>query len=199
MPSVRVVGGDAFQYCTALTSAVFGKDLEIIERNAFIQCVALRRIIIPLKDNFMIVNNAFFGCMSLSRVDTIGGKYETVSTLHMETWRNEMEEELDSINQTLLDLQFEKGEAIYQWITRVLGRIEHYKSEHQILLKEAMTLLELALWKAKLLNELDEKKCNVNEVTKKAKIDAQAARKEHRVTCGASIVIKNVLPFLAMK
>ena len=32
-----------------------------------------------------------------------------------------------------------------------------------------------------------------------AKIDAEASRKEHRVTCGASIVIKNVLPFLALK
>ncbi len=62
-----------------------------------------------------------------------------------------------------------------------------------------MTLLELALWKAKLLNEADEKKCNVDEVTKKAKIDAIPARKEYRVTCGASIVIKNVLPFLALK
>ena len=37
-----------------------------------------------------------------------------------------------------------------QWITRVLSRIEHYKTEHQILLKEALTLLELALWKANL-------------------------------------------------
>ena len=35
----------------------------------------------------------------------------------------------------------------------VLSRMDHYKSEHQTLLKEAMTLLELALWKAKLLNE----------------------------------------------
>jgi hypothetical protein len=64
--------------------------------------------------------------------------------------------------------------------------------------KEAMTLLELALWKAKLLNETDGKKCNVDIMTKKV-IDAETARKEHRVTCGASIVIKNVLPFLALK
>jgi hypothetical protein len=77
--------------------------------------------------------------------------------------------------------------------------MEHYKSEHKILLKEAMTLLELALWKAKLLNEGEEKKCKVNVATKKVKIDAEAARKEHRVTCGASIVIKNVLTFLALK
>jgi hypothetical protein len=77
--------------------------------------------------------------------------------------------------------------------------MEHYKTEHKMLVKEAMTLLELALWKAKLLNETEEKKCNVDEVRKKAKIDTEAARKENRVTCGASIVIKNVLPFLALK
>ena len=43
------------------------------------------------------------------------------------------------------------------------------------------------------------KKCNVNVAAKKAKVDTEAARKEQRVTCGASIVIKNVLPFLALK
>jgi len=77
--------------------------------------------------------------------------------------------------------------------------MEHYRTEHQTLLKEAMMLLELALWKTKLLNEAGEKKCNVDEVRKKARIDTEAARKEHRVSCGASIVIKNVLPFLALK
>ena len=78
-------------------------------------------------------------------------------------------------------------------------RMEHYKSEHKLLLKEVMTLLDLALWKGRLLNETGEKKCNVDVVTMKAKIDTEAARKEHRVTCGASMVIKNVLPFLALK
>ena len=75
----------------------------------------------------------------------------------------------------------------------------YYISEHKGLAKEAMTPLELALWKTKLLNEAVEKKCNVDEMTKKAKIDDEAARKEHRVTCGVSVVIKNVSPFLALK
>ena len=111
-----------------------------------------------------------------------------------------MLEEIDRINQTLPNTpNYSKTHAIEQWITRVLGRMEHYKTEHQIMLKEAMTLVELALWKAKLLNEADEKNCSIDEVAKKAKIDVEAARKEHRVTCGASIVIKNVLPFLALK
>ena len=111
-----------------------------------------------------------------------------------------MKGEIDRINQTLPnDQSRDKTQAIQQWITRVLSRMDHYKSEHEVLVKEAMALLELALWKAKLLNEANEKKRIVNEVTKKAKIDAKAARKEHRVTCGASIVIKNVLPFLTLK
>jgi hypothetical protein len=179
---------------------VFGKDLERIEAFAFLTCNALRSISIPLKDN-LFGYNVFSGCHYLSRVDTLaGGIHETISSLHLESWRNEMEEEIDRINQTLPNTpNYSKTHAIEQWITRVLGRMEHYKTEHQIMLKEAMMLLELALWKAKLLNEADENKCNVDEVTKKAKIDVETARKEHRVTCGASIVIKNVLPFLALK
>ena len=111
-----------------------------------------------------------------------------------------MENEIDRINQTLPNTpSIEKAEVIKQWITRVLSKMEHYKTEHKLLVKEAMALLELALWKAKLLNEANKKKCDVSEVTKRAKIDAEAARKEHRVTCGASIVIKNVLPFLVLK
>ena len=109
-----------------------------------------------------------------------------------------MQEEIDRINQTLPGTRaFEKTQPIQQWIKRVLGRMEHYKSEHQMLVKEAMTQLELALWKVKLLDEGKEENC-LNVATKEVKIDVEAARKEHRVTCGASIVIKNVLPFLAL-
>jgi hypothetical protein len=201
MPSIGMLRPGAFNSCKKLTGAAFGGKLERIEQNVFYGCTALRRIVIPLKDNLTIHNDAFDGCHNLSRVDTLdGGIHKTISSLNLESWRNEMEGEIDRINQTLLNTQaIEKGGAIQQWIARVLNRMEHYKSEHQMLLKEAVTLLELALWKAKLLNDLDEKKCSVDEVTKKAKIDTESARKEHRVTCGASIVIKNVLPFLALK
>jgi hypothetical protein len=199
MPSIRRVGPGAFNGCEKLTSAMFGGKLERIEQNVFYGCTALRRIVIPLKDNLIIHNGAFDGCHNLSMVDALHGEiHETISSLHMESWRNEMQDEIDRISPTLLNTQaIEKGGAIQQWIARVLNRIEYYKSEHQILLKEAMALLELALWKAKLLDERGEKNC-VNVGTKKVKIDAEAARKEHRVTCGASIVIKNVLPFLEL-
>ena len=101
-----------------------------------------------------------------------------------------MREEIEIINQTLPDTRSaKKGAAIQQWIRSVLDRMEHYKAEHQILLKEAMTLLELALWKAKLLE-------NGSNIYAES---VEVVRKEHRVTCGASIVVKNVLPFLVLK
>ena len=198
MPSIRMVGVCAFQSCDALTDVVLGKDLERIERGAFNVCAVLRRLVVPLKSDLFFDEHAFTLCEDLSRVDVLaGGIHKTISSLHLKTWRNEMKEEIDRINLTLPRISGRgKHIVIREWITRVLTRMEHYRSEHKVLVKEAMTLLELALWKAKIINETDEKKCNIS---KKAKIDDEAARKEHRVTCGASIVIKNVLPFLSLE
>mgnify|MGYP000255684941 CR=1 FL=1 len=107
-----------------------------------------------------------------------------------------MTSEINRINRSLPFLCEEgiQTEGIQQWMQSVLRRIGHYKAEHQNLLKEAMILLELALWKAKLdaggEGEQEESK------TKRRKIDDEDIRKESRVTCGANIIIKNVLPFL---
>jgi hypothetical protein len=79
--------------------------------------------------------------------------------------------------------------------------MEHYKAEHFTLLKEAATLLELALWKAKLLEENYESEGGAiddEKAAKKAKIDTESARKERRITSGADIIIKNVLPYLKL-
>ena len=83
------------------------------------------------------------------------------------------------------------------WTSTVINRMEHYKSQHNQLLKENMTQVELAVWKAK-LDEKEEDNSNVMVQAKKARIDVESARKERRITSGASIVIKNVLPFLQL-
>ena len=102
MRSVRRIGESAFQYCHALTEAVFGEELEGIEGCAFRSCTALSRIVIPLKDNLIINNLAFLFCDVLVRVDVIrAGIHKTISSLHMESWRDEMREEIGQINQTL--------------------------------------------------------------------------------------------------
>ena len=180
LPSVRRIEEHAFDDCTALTDAVFSEDLEGIRWNAFLDCPALRRIAIPLKDGLIVADDTFNRCASLSRIDIVGGIHKTISSLHMKSWRDEMREEIDRINQTLPDSPYNKTAAIRHWIRSVLDRMEHYKAEHQILLKEAMTLLELALWKAELgdngSNNIDAERVEVVRI-----------RKQHRVTCGANI------------
>ena len=111
-----------------------------------------------------------------------------------------MKGEIDRINQVLPNTGlFDKTEKIHQWMRSVLQRITHYKSEHYILLKDFTTLLELALWKVKLDESQDERSLGMDQPTKKAKIDVKATRQEQSITSGASIVIKNVLPFLKLE
>ena len=187
----------------ALTDAEFGEDLERTEAYAFNSCSSLRRIAIPLKvidfprdsDNDV---TQFLYCHKLATVDLVGGIHKAISSLHFESWKGEMKEEIDRINRDLPNTDSDLGTAIViqQWIESVISRMEHYKTQHSTLLKEAITLLELALWKAKLLD-----KDNGNDGQEGARVTrgrVKRARKERCVTSGASIVIKNVLPFLQL-
>ena len=60
-----------------------------------------------------------------------------------------------------------------------------------------MTQLELVLWKTK-LHEKDEYSALFKVQAKRAKIDEGNAMEEMRITSGAYIIIKNVLPFLKL-
>ena len=200
MPSVKRVEAGAFMQCVALTDVVFGQDLERIEAFAFNYCTALRRIVIPLKYGLIVEDEAFNKCVNLSRVDALaGGIHTTISSLHLESWRDEMQDEIDVINQALPNIQAnEKAEAIQQWTTRILRRMEQYKGEHKVLVKEAMTLLELALWKANLHDDMGNDAADQAGVTV-TRGQRKRKRKDRCITSGASIVIKNVLPFLELK
>ncbi|KAK1737798.1 hypothetical protein QTG54_011570 [Skeletonema marinoi] len=158
LPSARIVEWKAFYCCVALTDAKFGIKLETIEE-IFDNCPSLERITIPLKDGMMNDDDddVFYGCDNLKHVDLAGGElHETIAALHFEEWRNDMNEEIDSINQILpntpaggwddeYDDEGGKARAIRTWIRSVLGKIIHYKAEHQHLLDEVATSLQLAL------------------------------------------------------
>lgn len=109
-----------------------------------------------------------------------------------------MKEEVDVINQTLPATPArEKTAVIQEWMSALLYKMERYKTEHSKLIKEAMTLLELALWKA----NLDENESGGSGVPFQDQVimtrgRVKRARKERCVTSGATIVITNVLPFL---
>ena len=149
LPSARIVDGFAFRSCDALTYVKFGNKLGRIKEFAFHNCRSLERITIPLKDGLITRVNIFQGCVNLRHADLIEGElHETIAALHMEEWRNDMNEEIDSIHQILPDLNpggwdgsdvgdpGEKSQAIRGWIRSVLRKITHYQAEHRRLLEE---------------------------------------------------------------
>ena len=195
MPSVRTIEWRAFYKCPSLVEIKFGVKLERIGNEAFYNCINLRLIAIPLK-NDMIEGDPFVLCRNLSTVELVGGIHKTVASLHLEKWRDDMMEEINRINEILPNTDSQgKTSTIQQWIESVIHRIECYKVEHLQLLKEAMALLELALWKVKLF-DVDEDMLEPN--ADDGKEGSNGARKEQRITSGASIVIKNVLSFLIL-
>ena len=105
--------------------------------------------------------------------------------------------EINRINRVLPTTPVnEKTAKIRQWMESVIDKMDHYKAEHYRYVKEGITLLELALWKTKLGEKEDE---NAEKRTKKATVDAENNRRDTRITCGADMVIKNVLPFLLLE
>lgn len=69
----------------------------------------------------------------------------------------------------------------------------HCENEYRTL-KEATTLLELALWKKKIDGYCQE--ANEKRQIKKVKIEELAIRQQCRVGSGADVVIEHVLPYL---
>jgi hypothetical protein len=204
MSSVRIIEAGVFEDCEQLTDVEFGCNLETIQQHAFYTCSNLRRIAIPLKDDMFPLHalheryTQFDDCLNLETVDLVGGIHKAVSSLLLDCWQTEMIAEIDRINQDLPSTySWEKAGAIRTWIRRVIDRMEHYKAEHYRLLKEDMTLLELALWKAK-LDEKEGDNSNQKVQAKRAKVDVESVRKERRIKSGADIIIRNVLPFLQL-
>jgi hypothetical protein len=211
LPSARLVERCAFRDCYKLTDVKFGSNLERFEGWAFHECINLERITIPLKDGLITDDDTFLGCLVLKHVVLVEEELlnKSVAALQLEEWRNDMNEEIGSINQILPNVPAgwlyeegyrqhgEKAQVIRSWIRSVLGKVEHYKAEHQRMLNEATTLLELAIWKAN-VDYTDESRI-VREGGRTTRGSVKRARRELCITSGASIVIKNVLPFLQLK
>jgi len=72
-----------------------------------------------------------------------------------------------------------------EYLVEVETKLVHYETEYHKL-KEATSILELALWKHK-MNDLQ---------GKKRKRDEAGVREQSRISCGADIVIEHMLPYL---
>jgi hypothetical protein len=81
-------------------------------------------------------------------------------------------------------------------ILRIIrSRIAYFEDE-LLKFEEATTILELALWKVRMtVNETFHQESSCRR-KKKVKADEASSRKQCRVTCGADVIIRLVLPFL---
>ncbi len=198
LPSI-FIGAAAFSSCKRLTDIEFSERLGTIGSGAFKGCKRLECITIPLKRDLFVSDNDYqFGnCERLETVELVGGIHKTVASLHLDSWRADMIAEIDRINRVLPATRaYRKTAAMRQWLGSVIDKADHYKAEHYRYVKEGITLLELALWKAKLGEKEDR---HPEKRTKKATVDAESNRMDKRITCGADMVIKNVLPFLLLE
>ena len=159
LSSIRIVPERAFYGCGGMIEANFSDKLERFDVSAFGACFSLERITIPLKDGLIGDDDIFMACEDLVRVDLVEGElHKTIAALHLEDWRNDMNEEIDSINQILPNTysgyyddkwfnhdEGEKAQTIRSWIRSVLRRIAHYRAEHERLLIEAAETLQFIL------------------------------------------------------
>ena len=160
LPSARIVKSQVFAGCRVLTDVKFGNKLEGMGQIAFRECESLERISIPLKDGLITEDKTFQQCDNLNHVDLVRGElHETISAFHFVDWRNDVNDEIGLINQTLLNTPAgwirrgavlksypgEKAQAIRRWIRSVLLKIVYYQAEHRRLLNEAATTLEVFL------------------------------------------------------
>ena len=157
LPSARIVRGEVFCHCTALTDVKFGSKLERIDDMVFYNCTSLERIAIPLTDGIFDEEDIFQDCDNFRQVDLAEGQlvHATIAALHLEEWRNDMNEEIDSINRILPNARAghfldgndpgEKAVAIRTWIVSVLNKFYGYAEEHERLLDDAATSLQLVL------------------------------------------------------
>ena len=159
LPSARIVEQMVFSECKELTEVKFSNKLERIGEKAFFRCTSLERITIPLKDGLIAEDDIFQACENLMYVDLVEGElHETIAALQLGEWRNDMNEEIDSISDILCDadvgnyviLEYdnyegENAQAIRTWIRSVLDKIIHYQAEHQRVLDDATTTLQYDL------------------------------------------------------
>jgi hypothetical protein len=142
-----------------------------------------------LLDEFASNSNvSFSGAPNQERMQflVMCGLSECVEALAFKVWR-------DCITNMIQTADYKWDEDNRHILHGIQRRLTHFQDKLPKL-KEATTILELALWKLK-MNEKHPQE-ETNHCQKKMKADDSSVRSQNRVTCGADVVISHVLPFL---
>jgi hypothetical protein len=171
--NVRVINREAFYSCSGLTSVTLGDGLEEIGPGAFENCTSIEHILIPPAVR-AIDDTAFKGCTNLSNVEFCPRIEEFVSCEAMRDWWNQGVHEQClstycflvrcSIPERLGVVQVRSWRSnIYDMLRRIptigakgmksfFASIDSRLSLYQDL-KDSPSLLELVLWKSKIIDQ----------------------------------------------
>jgi hypothetical protein len=116
------------------------------------------------------------------------GLSESVEALPFKFWRDHITNMIQTSN-----FKFD-GNNWEQILHRIRAKITRFEDDIPKL-KDVTTALELALWKVRMtVNNVHQE--GINHRRKKKKTDEASIRRQCRVTCGADVIIRLVLPFL---
>jgi hypothetical protein len=114
------------------------------------------------------------------------GMSSRVEALAFKIWR-------DCITNMIHTANFEYNGDNCSTLRWIRTRIAHFEDEF-LRLKEATSILELALWKMRMHEKRHQDSAAQSQ--KKIKTDKLSMRRQCRITCGADVVIRHVLPYL---
>jgi hypothetical protein len=116
------------------------------------------------------------------------GMSDRVEALAFQVWRDYIENVVHCV-----EFNYFNQSGNENIISTIQAKVAHFEDKYPKL-KEITTTLELALWKFSMNGKI-----SLEEATpcqKKSKTDESNIRRQCRITCGADVIIRHVLPYL---
>ena len=206
--TVKTIKDGTFYRCLSLTNVNLGEGLEKIGKEAFRECVRLQRLVIPPTVT-KIHKKAFFRCPSLRNVVFCDEIEEFVTAESIRNWWNHGVNEnslrtycffvrcripkrlglvqprkwQNHIHGMLKRIPLIPPKRMYSYFNFVDSKLSAYES-----LKDAATMLELAIWKSKINKRFNR---NKDALTVDTKMQCRSAS-----IAMVTIIVLNVLSFL---
>ena len=143
-----------------------------------------------LLDEFASPPHVSFSTLFKERMQflVMRGMSSHVEALAFRVWRH-------NITIMIHSADFKWGRSNQNIIHRIRARVADFEDEYRKL-KEITIILELALWKLRMNEKIPEEEAT--HYQKKIKTDESSMRRQCRITCGADVFIRNLLPFLLL-
>lgn len=204
--SVQSIGCNSFHSCMQLMYVDLCDGLERIGSRAFEGCNLLQHISIPVSVT-NIEGNAFDNCQSLVAIMFCTDVEDLVIELALSDWYDpQFDKDWKQVYLFLMSCKIPKRLGLIstkKWRDDICDMVRRFACVHSdkfrlycevitsrldnyIALKDAASLLELALWKSKIAEQCSDLISeNISSIRSKA-----------RYNCGATVIIPNVLSFL---